>query len=332
MSGLRWALLGWGKIARTQLYPALLAAGHRVTVVGSRAPGGLHLAEAGGARWLDYQAAIEDHEVDAVCIALPNHAHVPWSLRALQAGKPVLCEKPMALSLRDAREVFALARERGLHMQEGFMVRHHPQWQAMRERVARDLGPVHAIYGTFTYRNLDPANIRNQRDLGGGGLWDIGVYPILAGIWLMGREPDQCRLRVVRHPEWDTDMHSHGELLWGEGTVLQFHVSTVTVRQQMLRVVGERGVLQPETPFNPEPVTALRWQASEQGVAGTVQAERFGPVNQYANMFRDFALAVRGEHAQAHTWAEQSLAVSSTLERLWHSAASSTDSADDGGA
>lgn len=308
---MRFGILGWGKIARTALAPAMAESGHELVAVGSRTPQATHLPEQAAVRWLDYEALVNDPAVEAVYIALPNHLHVPWTLRALAAGKHVLCEKPMALQPADIEHVQQAARDARRLVQEAFMVRHHPQWQRLREL---ELGPVRQIQVSFAYDNRDAANIRNRADWGGGALWDIGCYAVLAGHWLLSGEPVVCQLNQRRHPEWGTDIDSHGQLVWADGAVLQFSVSTQAMRQQTLRVVGERGWARLDVPFNPPPTTTITRQLA--GEEAPV-VEALPPVNQYAHMVDQFA---RAASTGAATQLQDSLQIARTLERLWAAA------------
>lgn len=288
---LRFAVLGDAKIARTQVVPAIYAAGHSVAVVGSRQPQPAPWAQALGAEWVDYQGAIEHPDVDAVYIALPHHLHAEWSVRALQAGRHVLCEKPMALSLTDADAVIAAQQQSGRVFFEGYMVRHHPQWWWLRDL---DLGPIRHIQVTFTYDNRDPNNIRNIASMGGGALWDIGCYAVFAGHWLLGA-PDQSNLRSEMHPEWQVDIHSRGHMAWtrrGARTELDFFVSTQTAKQQAVVLTGERGWARLDVPFNPAETSTALYSAG--GLSHEATLKTFEPCNAYANMVADFASAIGG--------------------------------------
>ena len=288
---LRFSVLGDAKIARTQVVPAIHAAGHSVVAVGSRQSQPAPWAQALGADWTDYAGVIQHPDVDAVYVALPHHLHAEWSVRALQAGRHVLCEKPMALSLADADAVFGAQRASGRVFFEGYMVRHHPQWLWLRDL---DLGALRHIQVTFTYDNRDPNNIRNIASMGGGALWDIGCYAVFAGHWLMG-VPDQSSLRSDMHPEWHVDTHSRGCLMWARQdgrTELDFFVSTQTAKQQAVVVTGERGWARLDVPFNPaEVTTALH---STGGLSHEATLKTFEPCNAYANMVADFASAIGG--------------------------------------
>ena len=307
---MRFGILGWGKIARTQLAPAIAQAGHEVVAIGSRSPLADTLTwtqDQPPARWTSYDGVLQDPRVEAVYIALPNDAHVPWSLKALAAGHHVLCEKPMALSLADVDRLSQAAHTAQRHLHEAYMVLHHPQWAALK---ALDVGAWRHLQVAFSYDNRDPANIRNQAALGGGALWDIGCYAVLLGHWLMDRAPDAVRGQSTRHPDWGTDIHTQGELRWGDASVLQFSVSTQSARHQSAVLVGERGWVALDAPFNPP--TQAPWRASD-----GLTLPSLPEVNQYTTMVHDF---VAKAEAGLPTDLRLSRDVTETLLRL-HAAA-----------
>jgi predicted dehydrogenase len=307
---MRFGILGWGKIARTQLAPAIAQAGHEVVAIGSRSPLADTLTwtqDQPPARWTTYDGVLQDPRVEAVYIALPNDAHVPWSLKALAAGHHVLCEKPMALSLADVDRLSQAAHTAQRHLHEAYMVLHHPQWAALK---ALDVGAWRHLQVAFSYDNRDPANIRNQAALGGGALWDIGCYAVLLGHWLMDRAPDAVRGQSTRHPDWGTDIHTQGELRWGDASVLQFSVSTQSARHQSAVLVGERGWVALDAPFNPP--TQAPWRASD-----GLTLPSLPEVNQYTAMVHDF---VAKAEAGLPTDLRLSRDVTETLLRL-HAAA-----------
>ncbi len=307
---MRFGILGWGKIARTQLAPAIAQAGHEVVAIGSRSPTAATLAWAEQqplARWTSYEGVLNDPRVEAVYIALPNHEHVAWSLKALAAGHHVLCEKPMALSLSDVDRLSQASRTAQRHLHEAYMVLHHPQWAALQ---TLDVGAWRHLQVAFSYDNRDPTNIRNQAAMGGGALWDIGCYAVLMGHWLIGRSPDLVRCHQTRHPDWGTDIHTQGELRWADQTVMQFSVSTQSARHQCATLVGERGWVALAAPFNPPPQAP--WRASD-----GLSLPNLPTLNQYAAMVHDF---VARAEANVPTDLHLSRDVTDTLLRL-HAAA-----------
>ena len=155
--------------------------------------------------YASYEELLADPEIEAIYNPLPNELHVPWSVRALDAGKHVLCEKPIALDAKEAGALIEARARSGRIVAEAFMVRFHPQWRRAREIVAAgSLGAVSAIQTFFSYRLLDPANVRN-RPPGGGGLYDIGCYAILTARYIFGAEPTRVVATLDRDPNFQTD-------------------------------------------------------------------------------------------------------------------------------
>ena len=201
---LRWGIVGTARHNR-RMIPALHAAARcEVAAIASRS---LASAEEAAARWSvpraveGYDALIAAPDIAAVFIPLPNHLHVPVTLDAIAAGKHVLCEKPLAMTAREARAVADAARVAGVVVAEGFMTRHHPQWRRAREIVRSGrIGPLRAIHAIFSYRNVDPTNVRNRADIGGGGLYDIGCYVLNAARWFFEAEPESVTGTLERDP------------------------------------------------------------------------------------------------------------------------------------
>src|ERR1700682_887380 len=153
-----------------------------------------------------YQELIDDPDIEAIYNPLPNHLHVPWSIRAAEAGKHVLCEKPIALSVAECRTLIAARDPTGVKIGEAFMVRTHPQWLRAREIAhSGDIGELRAVLGAFSYFNRDAANIRNVPEFGGGAIMDIGCYPIQIARFLFGREPETALALIDRDPQMQTD-------------------------------------------------------------------------------------------------------------------------------
>ncbi len=252
MTKIRWGVLGAAKIARTKVIPAMQRAQEgEVTALASRsletarsAAAALGIAKAYGS----YEELLADPDIDAVYIPLPNHLHVPWSIKAAEAGKHVLCEKPIALSADEARTLVAARDRTGVLIQEAFMVRTHPQWLAVRDEVRGGrLGELRAIQMAFSYFNRDPKNVRNQADIGGGALMDIGCYPIVLSRFLFEAEPVRVIASIDRDPEFGTDRLTSALLEFERGQSA-FTCSTQLVPYQRTQVLGTRGRIEVEIP------------------------------------------------------------------------------------
>ncbi len=236
MRKLRWGVLGAAKIAIKKVVPGMrhcklsevVAIASRNERTAQEAASELGLAKAYGS----YEALLADPEIDVIYNPLPNHLHVPWSIRAAEAGKHVLCEKPISLSVEEARELLAARDRYGVKIGEAFMVRTHPQWLRTRELVRNgEIGDLRAIVSVFSYFNDDPANIRNIPDYGGGGLMDIGCYPITMSRFLFEREPERVCGLIERDPAMGTDRLSSAMLDFGSGQAV-FTCSTQLVPYQ----------------------------------------------------------------------------------------------------
>lgn len=260
---LRWGILSTAKIGVEKVIPALQASTRGcVTAIASRELG---RAEAAAQRLSiprahgTYQALFDDEEVDAVYVPLPNHLHVPWSIKALEAGKHVLCEKPIGLSSDEAKRLIgAAAQHPRLKVMEAFMYRHHPQWQETLTLVRNgDIGELKSIQSFFSYCNMDPHNIRNIAEVGGGALMDIGCYCISLARLVFGAEP----ARVLGVSETDetfgTDRLTSGVLEFARGTAT-FTCSTQITPYQRVNIVGSKGRIEIEIPFNAPPDRVCR--------------------------------------------------------------------------
>lgn len=295
---LRWGLLGTARINRMIIPPLRVSPANRLLAVASRDPG---KAAAYAREWGierahgSYEALLGDPEVDAVYVPLPNHLHAEWSIRAARAGKHVLCEKPIALDAAEAEQLRAAAGK--VLIAEAFMVRFHPQWLRARELV-RDgrIGTLRVVQMFFGYRNLDPANVRNRADIGGGGLYDIGCYAIVAGRWFFGAEPVRAIAHVDRDPEFRTDRLTSGLVDFGDGRRLDFTVATQVAPHQRIELSGSNGRIEIPVPVNPAQGAATRLFVDDctslEG-AGVV-TEALPPADQYELQGEAFSRAVRG--------------------------------------
>ena len=229
--------------------------------------------------YASYEALLADPEIDAVYNPLPNHLHVPWSIKALQAGKHVLCEKPIAMSAAEAQTLAdAAGQHPRLKVMEAFMYRLHPQWQRARQIVADGgVGELGTIQSNFSYFNADPRNIRNQADIGGGGLMDIGCYNISLSRFIFGAEPRRVLGVVERDPQLRTDRLVSGLLDFGPGTST-FTCSTQLTAYQRVNIFGTTGRVEIEIPFNaPNDRPTKIWHAHD----GQIDEIVFEVCNQY---------------------------------------------------
>src|SRR2546423_10788158 len=250
----RWGILSTAKIGVTKVIPAMqkgdwtevvaIASRHidKATLVAQR----LGIPKAYGS----YEEWLADDEVEAIYNPLPNHLHVPWTTRAAEAGKHVLCEKPIAMSATEARELLAVRDRTGVKIQEAFMVRTHPQWLSTVELIhAGRVGELRAVAGFFSYFNRDPSNIRNQLEAGGGALMDIGCYPITVSRLVFGEEPRRCLGLVERDPRMGTDRLTSAVLDFPSGQSV-FTCSTQLAPYQRMQVYRTRRRIEVEIPFN----------------------------------------------------------------------------------
>jgi predicted dehydrogenase len=257
MTRLRWGVLGVAGIATKKVIPAMQKGDlTTVTAIASRDPGKARAAAAALAiqkAYGSYEELLADPEIDAVYNPLPNHLHVPWTIRAAEAGKHVLCEKPIALSSAEARTLLGVRDRTGVRIQEAFMVRAHPQWLAARKLVTDGrIGDLRAMLGVFSYFNEDPSNIRNVPAFGGGALMDIGCYLINTSRFITGREPERVAGAVERDPKFGTDRLTSMLLDFG-GMQLAGTCSTQMVPWQRVHIFGTRGQIDIRIPFNAPP-------------------------------------------------------------------------------
>ncbi|PXF31178.1 hypothetical protein WH50_11090 [Pokkaliibacter plantistimulans] len=287
---MHFGILGNAKIARTQVAPAIIEAGHQIHAIASRSQ---EQAQAfadmfGVARCYDsYEVLLADEQIEAVYIPLPNHLHVPWALKAIQAGKHVLCEKPIALDLADLHPLLDAVKHSDRVVMEAFMVCHHQQWQAIHDTILPAIGDVHAIHAMFSYANDDPANVRNVAEWGGGGLLDIGCYTVLAGLWSYGCEPLSVQSVMDIDPRFGTDRLTSALLDFGQGRVLNMTVSTQLAKYQRIVLMGRKGWAELDVPFNPA-VEGTRIRMETGGELGTGLEVLLPAQNQYAAMVSAF--------------------------------------------
>lgn len=314
---LRWGILGAARIAVNKIIPAMRSCEHAEVVAlasrnqekARRIASGLEIPRAYGS----YDELLADSSIDAVYIPLPNHLHVPWAIRAAEAGKHVLCEKPIGRSVAECRTLIAVRNRAGVRIGEAFMIRTHPQWLGARDLVREGaIGELRAVLCCFSYFNADAANIRNVPEYGGGALLDIGCYAVQASRFLFGMEPLEASAAMDRDPAFGIDRLTSAVLRFPAGHCI-FTCSTQLAYYQQVQIFGEQGRMEIEVPFNPLPDRTCR-VVVDQGANGRHVAE-FGPCNQFTIQADLFSRAVlHGE--EVPTPLEDSLANLAALEAV----------------
>ena len=258
MATVRWGILSTAKIGVEKVIPAMQQApSAEVTAIASRnlerareVADQLGIPVAHGS----YEELLADHTIDAVYIPLPNHMHVPWSIRALEAGKHILCEKPIGLGVEEAERLQRAGEEHPeLKLMEAFMYRHHPQWVRAKELVdSGEIGPVKKIQTYFSYNNRNPQDIRNQAEIGGGGLMDIGCYAISVPRFIYGDEPSRVVASIEFDPDWGIDSYGSTLMEFPTGTA-SFVYGTQLADHQRVTIGGTLGRIEIMIPFNAPP-------------------------------------------------------------------------------
>jgi predicted dehydrogenase len=297
---LRWGVLGCASIATRKVVPALQRSAHgEVVAIASRdreratgAAADLGIARSYGS----YDELLEDTDIEAVYIPLPNHLHAEWTRRAAAAGKHVLCEKPLAMSVAEAGAMIAACEDAGVALMEAFMYRLHPLWQRVRRLVDEGaVGELTTIQAFFSYRNVDPGNIRNIAAFGGGAVMDIGCYPINVARWMFDGEPGDVVATVWRDPAFGTDVLTSAVLDFG-GRQAAFTCSTQIEDDQRVHLVGTAGRLLVEIPFNIPPDRPTRIVHAAGGtppIAPDIEIIEVPAADPYGVQADAFAAAVR---------------------------------------
>ncbi len=296
-----WGVLGAAKIGIEKVIPAMQGGEvSRIDAIASRdiakarrAADDLGIAKAYGS----YEEMLADPAIEAVYNPLPNELHVPWTIRALEAGKHVLCEKPIALDAAEAGALIEARRRSGKLVAEAFMVRYHPQWRRARE-IARSgaIGDVRAVQTFFSYRLTDAENIRN-RPPGGGGLYDIGCYAIVTARYIFAAEPTRLVAALDIDPAFGTDRLASALIEFPGGRHLTFTCATQLSAHQRVTIVGETGRVEVAIPFN-APIdrpTRLVIDSGADLVGGGARVEEFPVCDQYTLQGDVFSRAILGE-------------------------------------
>lgn len=293
----RWGLLSAAKIARDHVVPAIQqAANGNLAAIAAR---DLDRARALAGRhaiphvFASYEELLSSPEVDGVYLPLPNMLHLEWTLKALAAGKHVLCEKPLAMTAAEVETIAAASAASGLLVSEAFAVFYHPQWAKVRELV-RDgaIGRLRQVQGGYSYFNRDPANLRNLSSMGGGGLRDIGVYPAMVTRMVTGAEPLRVQAAIDVDPDFGIDRHASVRAAF-DGFDLSFYCSTQMALRQFMLFHGETGFIEVHAPFNAgiygDAAITLHDARHERA-----ETFRFPGAQQYRNEVEAFADAATG--------------------------------------
>ena len=326
MDKVRWGVLSTARIATEKVIPGIRRSttGEVVAIASRDAARARASADALGIPRIhgSYEALLADPGVDAIYIPLPNHLHAEWSIRALEAGKHVLCEKPLALSAADADRMAHAASSSGRLLMEAFMYRHHPSWVAVQELVAGGrIGRLQAVDSWFSYFLDDPANIRNVLEYGGGALYDIGCYSVSLSRLLFGAEPAEVAAAIVRDPVSGVDTLTTGHMVF-PGGLASFTCATQVEPDQRVHVYGTDGRIEIEIPFNIPPDRPTRifvTQGGDPPVAPATETLEFAPADPYACEADAFAEAVFAG-GPAPVGPEDAVANLRVIERLFAAA------------
>lgn len=295
---IRWGILSTARIGINEVIPALqkgvltdvMAIASRDLDRATAVAGRMGIPRAYGS----YEELLADPAIDAVYIPLPNHLHMEWSKKALEAGKHVLCEKPFSTTAEDIEEMIQLRDASGLLVGEAFMVLHSPRWQRVRELIQDgSIGRLRSGFGLFSYNNLDSGNIRNIAEFGGGGLYDIGCYPVVLSRYVFGCEPSRVIATFDIDPKFGVDRLTSGILDFPQGQMV-FTVSTQMVGYQVMQFFGTEKMLEVSVPYNaPDDRVSTILVNSGNILEGTRIAETFPNCNQYTAQGDAFARSIR---------------------------------------
>jgi predicted dehydrogenase len=328
MSGkVRWGVLGVASIATRKVIPGMqkgqsseiAAISSRDVEKAKRAADELGIPKAYGS----YEELLADPEIEAIYNPLPNHLHVPWSIRSAESGKHVLCEKPLALNVGETLELMRVRDRTGVKIGEAFMVKTHPQWLRVRELAQGGaIGQLKSITTIFSYYNRDPQNVRHKPEWGGGGLFDIGSYPITLSRWLFNEEPWRVTGALELDSDFGTDRLAAGILEFSNGQSV-FACGTQTNYYQRMELLGTTGRLAVEIPFNapndrPTQVTVADGMAI---YGGKVTVEEIPTCDQYTIQGEAFSRAIR-ENKEVPVPLEDALGNMKVIDAIFRAAKS----------
>ena len=323
----KWGVLGVAGIAVKKVIPGMQKGEwSEIAAIASRdfkkaedAARKLGIAKAYGS----YETLLADPEIEAIYNPLPNHLHVPWSIKAAEAGKHVLCEKPLSLTVAEARTLLEVRERCGVKMGEAFMVKTHPQWLRVRELIRKSvIGELRAIVGAFSYFNRDPQNVRNIPEWGGGGLMDIGCYPITTSRFIFGEEPARVAGLIERDPDFTTDRLTSAMMEFPSGHCV-FTCSTQLVSYQRMQFLGTKGRIEIKIPFNApnDRPCELLIDDGRDVFGGGITTEMIPTCDQYTVQGDAFSRAIR-EGSEVAVPLEDAIANMAVIEAVFRAAES----------
>ena len=268
-----------------------------------------------------YEELLADPNIDAIYNPLPNPLHVPWTIKAAEAGKHVLCEKPLSMTVAEAKSLLGVRDRTGVKICEAFMIRSFPQWLRVRELLDEDrVGELRAITGVFSYFNIKPENIRNRVEAGGGGVYDIGCYLIHASRYAFRHEPARVVALLDRDPALGTDRLTSALLDFHSGQAAII-CSTQLIPYQRIHFLGSRGRIELEIPFNAPPDRPTRLFIDTTGdlTGSGITTETFPAGDQYTMQGDAFAKAI-SEDTEVPVPLEDSIANMAVIEAIFRSA------------
>ena len=322
---LRWGVLSTAAIGVKKVIPAMQRGEYStVAAIASRdlarardVASALGIPDAYGS----YEELLADPNIDVIYNPLPNQLHIPWTLKAAEAGKHVLCEKPLSMTVGEAKSLLAVRDRTGIIIGEAFMIRSHPQWLRTRQLIEEGrIGTLRAVVAAFSYYNVDPANIRNQLECGGGALYDIGCYCIQASRYGFGQEPTRVVGHIDRDPQLGTDRLTSAVLDFPGGHAI-FTCSTQMIPYQRVQFLGTKGRIEIEIPFNapPDRPTRIFVDATGDLTSSGISTETFAVVDQYTLQGDSFSKAIL-DGTPVPVPLEEGIANMAVIEAIFNSA------------
>jgi predicted dehydrogenase len=321
----RWGVLSTAAIGVKKVIPGMqqgqlcsvAAIASRDLAKAQKAAAALNIPTAYGS----YEELLADPGIDAIYNPLPNQLHIPWTIKAAEAGKHVLCEKPFSMSAAEAETLLDVRARTGVKIGEAFMIRSFPQWLRLRELLDEGrIGELRSITGFFSYFNIDPANIRNRVECGGGALLDIGCYLIHASRYAYHRQPTRVVALIDRDPEMHTDRLTSAILDFPGGHAI-FTCSTQLIPYQRIHFAGTRGRIEIEIPFN-APIdrpTRIFIDSTGDLIGSGIVTETFPTCDQYTSQGDDFSRAIL-EDTQVPVSLEDAIGNMTVIDAVFRSA------------